>query len=186
MYPGAPILVGRKRIAESSALQAVIINNKISNVCAAGDGVADSEALCTDLATALSLEGGASAVVPCSTGVIGWRLPIAAMREALPAAVAALESSSLLPAARSIMTTDRFPKLRAASACGGRIVGIAKGAGMIEPSTLHWMRARKAVPIGSTEPSAFGALPAIKRLASAAMAAKPSSRALPLAAARMD
>ena len=134
LYPGAPILVGRKRIAESSALQAVIINNKISNVCAAGDGVADSEALCTDLATALSLEGGASAVVPCSTGVIGWRLPIAAMREALPAAVAALESNSLLPAARSIMTTDRFPKLRAASACGGRIVGIAKGAGMIEPN----------------------------------------------------
>lgn len=56
------------------------------------------------------------------------------MREALPTAVGALQGASLLPAAYSIMTTDRFPKLRAASACGGRLVGIAKGAGMIEPN----------------------------------------------------
>ncbi len=32
------------------------------------------------------------------------------------------------------MTTDAFPKVRAAAVGKGRIVGIAKGAGMIEPN----------------------------------------------------
>ena len=31
---GSPITVGRKRLAESPALQAIVVNNKISNVCA--------------------------------------------------------------------------------------------------------------------------------------------------------
>jgi glutamate N-acetyltransferase/amino-acid N-acetyltransferase len=36
--------------------------------------------------------------------------------------------------ARAIMTTDAFPKVRRAAVGGGSIVGIAKGAGMIEPN----------------------------------------------------
>jgi glutamate N-acetyltransferase/amino-acid N-acetyltransferase len=36
--------------------------------------------------------------------------------------------------ARAIMTTDAFPKVRASAVGRGRIVGIAKGAGMIEPN----------------------------------------------------
>jgi glutamate N-acetyltransferase/amino-acid N-acetyltransferase len=39
-----------------------------------------------------------------------------------------------LPAARGICTTDLYPKVRSVSLEGGRIVGIAKGAGMIEPN----------------------------------------------------
>jgi len=39
-----------------------------------------------------------------------------------------------LPAAEGIVTTDLFPKVRSAALGGGRIVGIAKGAGMIEPN----------------------------------------------------
>ena len=133
-FPGAPIKVGRQRLAAGGPLQAVVVNNKISNVCSAGDGVADSEAVCAQVAEALSLPGGGEAVLPMSTGVIGWRLPVEHMSAALPAAVAALTTGSALPAARSIMTTDRFPKLRSVSACGGRLVGFAKGAGMIEPN----------------------------------------------------
>jgi len=86
------------------------------------------------VASALDLEGGASAVIPSSTGVIGWALPVEQMVDALPEAIAALQAETALPAARGIMTTDRFPKLRAASACGGRVVAIAKGAGMVEPN----------------------------------------------------
>jgi hypothetical protein len=37
------------------ALQAVVINNKISNVCSAGDGVMASEAVCNGVADALKL-----------------------------------------------------------------------------------------------------------------------------------
>jgi ArgJ family len=44
-----------------------------------------------------------------------------------------MQRDSLAPAARSIMTTDRYPKLRGCSVGkkGARIVGIAKGAGMV-------------------------------------------------------
>ena len=129
-FPGAPVIVGRQRLS-APRVGAVLINNKVSNVCAPG-GVATSERLCAALAPQLGL--AADAVIPCSTGVIGWRLPEAAMVAALPAAVAALQADSVLPAAEGICTTDLFPKIRRAELPGGAsIVGIAKGAGMIEP-----------------------------------------------------
>jgi glutamate N-acetyltransferase/amino-acid N-acetyltransferase len=68
-FPGAPVLVGRRRLASSPTVQAVIVNNKISNVCAPG-GVADSEAVCSAVASALKLSS-AEQVIPSSTGVIG-------------------------------------------------------------------------------------------------------------------
>src|SRR5206468_615441 len=73
-------------------------------------------------------------VLPCSTGVIGWGLPVDAMIAALPQAVGALAAGSILPAAEGIVTTDLYPKIRRVEVGGGCIVGIAKGAGMIEPN----------------------------------------------------
>ncbi len=128
--PGAPVLIGRQRLA-SSALGAVIVNNKISNVCAPG-GVAASERICTETARLLGLE--AAQVLPSSTGVIGWGLPVEAISAALPAAVSALAGGSVLPAAEGIVTTDLYPKVRRATVGTGSIVGIAKGAGMVEPN----------------------------------------------------
>ncbi|CCI40690.1 unnamed protein product [Albugo candida] len=68
-----------------------------------------------------------------STGVIGWRLPVDAMVNAIPLLVDSLQSECILPVAKGIMTTDLYPKIRSVDRCGGRIVGIAKGAGMVEP-----------------------------------------------------
>jgi glutamate N-acetyltransferase / amino-acid N-acetyltransferase len=129
-FPGAPIIIGRQRLGEPT-LGAVIINNKISNVCAPG-GVEASERMCA--ATAAALGFNATQVLPSSTGVIGWTLPVDAMVTAVPQAVAALTNSSILPAAEGIVTTDLYPKIRRATVGGGSIVGIAKGAGMIEPN----------------------------------------------------
>ena len=135
-FPGAPVLVGRARVADAAgALQAVVVNNKVSNVCAPG-GVEAAEAVCAAAAAALGLASPAL-VLPCSTGVIGWRLPVEAVAAALPGAVAALQRDSVLPAARGICTTDLYPKVRRAAvphSGGGSIVGIAKGAGMVEPN----------------------------------------------------
>uniref|UniRef100_M4BAP7 Arginine biosynthesis bifunctional protein ArgJ, mitochondrial n=1 Tax=Hyaloperonospora arabidopsidis (strain Emoy2) TaxID=559515 RepID=M4BAP7_HYAAE len=131
-FPGAPVLVGRKRLQEPK-LGAILINNKISNVCASGGGVADAEEVCESLAKHLRLDAGTQ-VLPCSTGVIGWRIPVDAMVANLPKLVKKLQSDSVLPAAEGIMTTDLYPKVRSMDVCGGRIVGIAKGAGMIEPN----------------------------------------------------
>jgi glutamate N-acetyltransferase/amino-acid N-acetyltransferase len=73
-------------------------------------------------------------VLPASTGVIGWQLPVERMLEALPAAYASLQPHSALPAAEAILTTDLYPKVRRTEVGEGSIVGFAKGAGMIEPN----------------------------------------------------
>ena len=150
-FPGAPVLVGRARVAdEAGRLQAVVVNNKVSNVCAPG-GVAAAEAVCAAAASALGLASPAL-VLPSSTGVIGWRLPVDAVVAALPGAVAALQRDSVLPAARGICTTDLYPKVRSAPvphSGGGSIVGIAKGAGMVEPNLgtmLVYLMTDVAVP----------------------------------------
>lgn len=134
-FPGAPIKVGRKRLAAGGPLQAFVINNKVSNVCSGGDGEADSELVCQAVADALGLDSP-SLVLPSSTGVIGWRLPAKELAtEVVPEAVKNLDPASGLDAAKAIMTTDRFPKIRSKTLSNGaRIVGIAKGAGMIEPN----------------------------------------------------
>jgi glutamate N-acetyltransferase/amino-acid N-acetyltransferase len=129
-FPGAPVLIGRQRLGEPS-LGAVVVNNKVSNVCAP-DGVAIAERICAGVAAGLELEP--RQVLPSSTGVIGWRLPVEAMLGAVPAAVAALDRGSVLPAAQGIMTTDLYPKVRRAAVGAGSVVGFAKGAGMVEPN----------------------------------------------------
>jgi len=144
-FPGAPVIVGRARLSEPR-LSAWVVNNKISNVCAPG-GVEAAEEVAA--ATARLLGVGAGEVLPSSTGVIGWRLPVKAMVDALPRAVAALQGESILPAAESILTTDLYPKVRRAAVGEGSIVGIAKGAGMIEPdlaTMLVYLLTDLAVP----------------------------------------
>lgn len=140
-FPGAPVLVGKRRLASGTPLQAVIINNKIANVCAGGPpgaGEKASEAICRGVGNLLSMmvdededrngpgndksgkdsetaaDTFAQMVLPCSTGVIGWSLPVPAMLRAVPTVVESARSGNLnaLDAARSIMTTDRYPKVR--------------------------------------------------------------------------
>jgi len=134
-FPGAPIKVGRKRLAEGGPIEALVINNKVSNVCSGGDGEADAELVCESVAKALGLESS-DLVLPSSTGVIGWRLPAKELAEdVVPEAVKNMQTESVLNAADAIMTTDRFPKVRSITLSNGaRVVGIAKGAGMIEPN----------------------------------------------------
>jgi len=144
-FPGAPVIVGRARLSEPR-LAAWVVNNKISNVCAPG-GVEAAEAVASAAARLLGV--GAREVLPSSTGVIGWRLPVKAMIDALPRAAAALQGESILPAAEAIRTTDLYPKVRRAALGEGSIVGIAKGAGMIEPdlaTMLVYLLTDLAVP----------------------------------------
>ncbi|HYD42163.1 MAG TPA: bifunctional ornithine acetyltransferase/N-acetylglutamate synthase [Anaeromyxobacter sp.] len=129
-FPGAPVVLGRRRL-DAPALGGIVVNNKVSNVCAPG-GVETAERICAEAARLLGF--GPEEVLPASTGVIGWRLPEADVTAALPAAVAALRGGSALPAADGILTTDLYAKVRRAAVGQGSIVGFAKGAGMIEPN----------------------------------------------------
>ena len=136
-FPGGPIYVGKDRMKNSEMVQAIVVNNKISNVCPGGSsdfGKSDSEELCQAVAEHLSLPNGASAVIPSSTGIIGWKLPVDQIKNAIPAAAKSLQSESILPAALGITTTDRYPKIRRHDADTWSVCAIAKGAGMIEPN----------------------------------------------------
>lgn len=135
-FPGSPILVGRERLTSGKPIQTIVINNKVSNVCSGGDGVANANMVCEAVAKALKNEGGVDSVLPSSTGVIGWRLPAEELaNDVVPKAIENLQSLSAYEGARDIMTTDRYPKLRSKTLSNGaRVIGIAKGAGMIEPN----------------------------------------------------
>ncbi len=128
--PGAPVLIGKK-LLDSRKIRGVVINNKIANVCTA-TGVEDSEEVLKAVAEAAGTDF--SEYFPASTGIIGWRLPVEEMKSTAPSLVKALEGGGALKLAKGIMTTDSFPKLRSAEIGGGRIVAVAKGAGMIEPN----------------------------------------------------
>src|SRR4029077_20738016 len=76
-------------------------------------------------------------VLPFSTGVIMEPLPVQAIVDALPQAIARFDSATWLEAAETIMTTDTVPKA-ASRRCemdgtAVTVTGIAKGAGMIRP-----------------------------------------------------
>ncbi|NOY08807.1 MAG: bifunctional glutamate N-acetyltransferase/amino-acid acetyltransferase ArgJ [Spirochaetes bacterium] len=128
-FPGAPVTAGKKRL-ENRFIRGILINNKIANVCAPG-GAEDTERILSSLA---ELSGcSPMEFIPCSTGIIGWKLPADKIIGALPGLVNNLKGGSVLPAAEAIMTTDSYPKVRHRKVGEGRVVGIAKGAGMIEP-----------------------------------------------------
>lgn len=129
-FPGAPVLIGRERLARPT-IRGVLANNKISNVCAP-NGTRDASALLASLGERMGVPG--DSFFAASTGIIGWSLPVAEMQAALPALAAGLAPSSIFPVARAIMTTDSFPKVRRTRVGKGSIVGVAKGAGMIEPN----------------------------------------------------
>jgi glutamate N-acetyltransferase/amino-acid N-acetyltransferase len=127
---GAPVLIGRERL-EESRVRGVLVNNKIANV-GAPNGVAEARAILQALGELLGTPE--RQLLPASTGIIGWALPVAEILSTLPVLAAGLQRRSLLPVARAIMTTDAYPKLRRARVGTGSIVGVAKGAGMIEPA----------------------------------------------------
>lgn len=129
-FPGAPVRIGRERL-KGERVRGILVNNRVANV-GAPRGLEDAEELIGSLADRLACTS--NELFPASTGIIGWSLPKTEMSAALPDLVRGLEPGSLVPVARAIMTTDAYPKVRSVDAAGGRIVGVAKGAGMIEPN----------------------------------------------------
>ena len=128
-FPGAPIIIGRSRINEQK-IRSLVINNKVSNVCA-DKGIEASEAICEQVAQEIGCMS--FQVIPCSTGVIGRKLPVGSMGKSLIDQENSSWDANGLDVAQAIMTTDRYPKLIKVRIGDGEILGIAKGAGMVEP-----------------------------------------------------
>ncbi len=129
-FPGAPVILGRRRMDEPS-IQGIVINNKIANVRST-TGLRDAQRITEALGR--ELHAAPEKLLSVSTGIIGWKLPIPEMEGAIPELVSGLHTGSALDVADAIMTTDSFPKVRRVALGEGSVVGIAKGAGMIEPN----------------------------------------------------
>jgi len=128
--PGYPVIIGKERLKEGF-IRGVLINNKVANVLCPGGREAAGR-LCRKLG---ALTGSREeAFFPSSTGVIGWELPVEDMEKTLPQLLDSLQSESLVPLAKGIMTTDNYPKVRSRLVGQGQVSGVAKGAGMIEPN----------------------------------------------------
>lgn len=133
-FCAAPVQIARKHL--QSAPRYLLINTGNANAGTGQEGYRDAVRCCETLA---DLVGEPPVrVLPFSTGVIGEKLPVDKIVNALPAALAALDDNGWEKAASGIMTTDTRPKASSRQfEHDGKTVtltGISKGAGMIMPN----------------------------------------------------
>ena len=132
-FAGPSVLVSREHIASLSA-RAVVVISKNSNVATGAEGMNNAREVVAGVATALSCDP--TDVLIASTGVIGRQYPMAQVRSGLKSIPKQLTATSAEAVANGIMTTDTVHKVAEfiVSGSSARVVGVAKGVGMIEPN----------------------------------------------------
>jgi glutamate N-acetyltransferase/amino-acid N-acetyltransferase len=132
-FAGPSVLLSRRNVADHHA-QAVVVISKNANVATGPEGMANAEEVVQGVAAALGV--AATDVLIASTGVIGRQYPMDRVRAGLAALPRTLDGTDAGAVARGIMTTDTVPKTAEATVAGSgaRVVGVAKGVGMIEPN----------------------------------------------------
>jgi len=134
----APLEVGRASLSASRGrVRAVIVNSGNANCATGRSGIKACARVCRELGRLLGVNP--IEVFPSSTGIIGVPLPVNKIIAHLPELTAGREATEkgIACFARAIMTTDTRPKLAGATFRSGKtpvkVLGIAKGAGMIHP-----------------------------------------------------
>ena len=135
-FPAAPVLVAKAQLAARPYARAIVINSGQANACTGQEGIRNCRETQRLVANAVGLQP--EDILPASTGVIGTQLQMPLWEKATPALAAGLGNFGPEDFARAIMTTDAFVKLshREIALSGGtvKLVGMAKGAGMICPN----------------------------------------------------
>jgi glutamate N-acetyltransferase / amino-acid N-acetyltransferase len=126
----APVRVCRDE-CEADGIRAVAVNSGNANAATGKQGYLDALAMRDAAAEAIGVEPRTVAVA--ETGTIGVPLDIESVTAGVVDAVESLSAEGAEDFARSIMTTDRGPKLCSVRAGGVTVSAQAKGAGMIEP-----------------------------------------------------
>jgi glutamate N-acetyltransferase / amino-acid N-acetyltransferase len=131
----APVTLTRDSL-RAGVSQAILMNSGNANAFTGDVGIADAQSLSSILTERLGVR--ADLIIPMSTGVIGQRLPVDRMMARIPQLVSSLDKSSFLKVASAIMTTDTVLKTsiceKTLSNGPLKILGMAKGAGMIAPN----------------------------------------------------
>lgn len=136
-FQAAPVVLSKDSLRRTKGhLRAVVVNAGCANAVTGKQGL-DAARRVRERAAEL-LKCSQDEVFLASTGVIGVVLPDKKIREALPDALYRLSSGGIDALSHAILTTDVGPKVVQATfkagARRGRIVGVAKGAGMIHPN----------------------------------------------------
>jgi glutamate N-acetyltransferase/amino-acid N-acetyltransferase len=129
-FAGASVLISREHVIDNAA-QAVVVISKNANVATGAEGHANALEVVRGVARAVGCDP--REVLIASTGVIGRQYPMDKVRRGLETLPSTVSDTSADAVARGIMTTDTVAKVAEASAGTARVVGVAKGVGMIEP-----------------------------------------------------
>jgi glutamate N-acetyltransferase/amino-acid N-acetyltransferase len=132
-FAGPSVVVSREHIADHKA-KAVVVISKNANVATGDIGMSNAHEVVAGVSSVLGCEP--HDVLIASTGVIGRQYPMDKVRAGLVALPAQPQGTSADDVARGIMTTDTVSKVAECVVAGSsaRVVGVAKGVGMIEPN----------------------------------------------------
>jgi glutamate N-acetyltransferase / amino-acid N-acetyltransferase len=130
-FAGPSVQISRNHVADGQARSVVVIS-KNANVATGDIGLANAHEVCDSVAEALGCPPGD--VLIASTGVIGRHYPMDRVRRGLAALAGWAPTIDAERVAAGMMTTDTAPKVAEAAAGAARVVGVAKGVGMIEPN----------------------------------------------------
>jgi glutamate N-acetyltransferase/amino-acid N-acetyltransferase len=131
-FAGPSVTISRANVA-NGASQAVVVISKNSNVANGQRGVSDAHEVARRVADRLRC--ATHDVLVASTGVIGRPYPMDHVRRGLDTIPLPLPDHDAEQVARGMMTTDTIAKVAEADVADStaRVVGVAKGVGMIEP-----------------------------------------------------
>ncbi len=132
-FAGASVVVSREHVAHGTT-RGVVVLSKNSNVATGEEGMRNAREIAAGVAS--QFEFDSRDVVIASTGVIGRQYPMEKIRAGLASLGSIASTNDAAAVARAIMTTDTRPKIAEAGVRGSRarVVGVAKGVGMIEPN----------------------------------------------------
>ena len=131
----APVVVSRRHLAATGGrAAAVVLSSGNANAATGERGEADAETMCALVASELCCPP--EAVLVCSTGLIGFALPMDAIAAGVPRLVSERGGapSQGIAAAEAIMTTDTHRKETVVRSDGFVVGGMAKGAAMLAPN----------------------------------------------------
>ncbi|HIK14569.1 MAG TPA: bifunctional ornithine acetyltransferase/N-acetylglutamate synthase [Leptolyngbyaceae cyanobacterium M33_DOE_097] len=132
----APVTYCRERLSNKASARAILCNAGQANAATGSQGLMDAHESALALSQILNIP--TESILLASTGVIGQRIKLDALKAALPQLVSSLSPDGGDSAAKAITTTDTVPKAIAFETTlhdrPVRIGGIAKGAGMIHPN----------------------------------------------------
>ena len=132
-FAGPSVIVSREHLVDGRA-RGVVVISKNANVATGATGMSNAREVVAGVATSLGC--APTDILIASTGVIGRQYPMDAVRAGLAAIPKSFNDTDAESVARGIMTTDTVRKIAEAQVAGSsaRVVGVAKGVGMIEPN----------------------------------------------------